>query len=278
MDVSSHDPDMTAKNDGYKFALLIEDIFSRKAWAVPTRTTQTKEAWDAVKSVMAASKRKPRFAFWTDRGFLGDFKKEAAKLGLRVYHANGKHKSAYVERLVRTIRRMLQIELDAEGRTRKWLEPLQTVMASYNRRRHRALGMSPDQASKLSAAEQAQLWTHLYGRIEPNIQQTLQVGEWCRISLLRDQFDHKEYNEQWSRQVYEVVGVSPGAPPLFTIKEWGQQEPLEGRFYKAELMKTAAPAMQFWEISKILKRSGNQILVQWLGTNKTSWINKNSTQ
>lgn len=237
-----NDDDMAKLNDGNRYYLLVMDIFTRYAWAVPCKTTQTSEAWAAMKKIMQESGRKPTTGIWGDQAFSkGAFQQGAKAMGLTVYHAFSKHKAAMAERLIRTVGSWLWQAMTAQ-QTRKWTALLPGVLQRYNTSVHSALGMTPTQASALSAAGQQRLWTHQYGEIEPNIAHKLDVGDWVRVSRLRATFEKSIADAPWSREVFRVAAISRGHPPMASLVDWSGEE-ITGKFYMQELRKTRAPAL-----------------------------------
>lgn len=272
-----NDDDMAKLNDGYRYYLLVMDVFTRYAWAVPCKSTQTAEAWAVMKRIMQQSGRKPTTAIWSDQGFKGAFSAGAKAMGLTVYHAFSKHKAAMAERLIRTIGSWLWQDMTAQ-QTRKWTALLPDVMKRYNNSEHKALDMTPAQASSLNAAGQQRLWTHQYGEVLPNLAPKLEVGDWVRISRLRATFEKSIADAPWSREVFRVAAVSRGHPPMYELKDWAGEE-ITGKFYAQELRKTRAPELQYWEVKDVLAhrnkgKSNHEILVTWLGVdaNRKSWI------
>ena len=60
-----------------------------------------------------------------------------------------------------------------------------------NSRVHSALGMSPNEASKLSPAGQRELWLEQYGHVEPDVPSRLEVGDWVYTSKARETFEKR---------------------------------------------------------------------------------------
>lgn len=90
MDMQSFDKskEFLNDNDGFRHIVVILDVFSGYAWAVPTKTVSTKDVWGAIEGVMQESGRRP-LSLWCDMGsgyISKDGKAIAKRLGITVYH------------------------------------------------------------------------------------------------------------------------------------------------------------------------------------------------
>ena len=264
------------ENGGYKYALCVVDVFSRFAWLRPLRTKNPTEVWDALQSIMTESGRKPRL-IWSDEG--GEFKNKlwAARLkkaGIKLYHTHGEHKSAYVERWTRTIKAQIWKRFTAT-QTRQWVPIIQGLVDAYNKRVHSSIRMSPTEASKKE--REAALWLYQYGDVAdaPLVPTKFKVGDWVRISRIKNPLVERGYHPSWSLQKFQVNSVDAHAPPTYKLTEFFTGEQLHGSFYDSEMQKTSGdiPA-----IEKIVKRrtvkGRKQVLVQWLGygPNQLDWL------
>ena len=61
------------------------------------------------------------------------------------------------------------------------------------------------------------------------------IGDRVRISKYDYSF-RKGYNPQFTQEVLEIVAISSGKPPTYTIK-YEQDEIIRGKFYQKELVK-----------------------------------------
>jgi len=59
--------DMEKQNEGYKYILVVIDIFSRYAWTIKLKTKTGKETAEAFESIIKNAKAKP-WALWVDQG------------------------------------------------------------------------------------------------------------------------------------------------------------------------------------------------------------------
>jgi transposase InsO family protein len=95
-------------NDGEMYMLTIVDVFTRFAWARPTRTKTANDCFAAFIDVVDSSKRQPT-KIWVDQGsefYNSTFKKWMAsqKPPVVMYSTFGESKSVIVERFNRTLK------------------------------------------------------------------------------------------------------------------------------------------------------------------------------
>jgi len=91
---------------GFKYILVVEDIYSRFVWAVPLSTKSGPEVMKALQGIITEVKAKPR-NLWTDEGKEFTNKRLQSWLeaeNINSYHSYGEHKVSHVERVIRTLR------------------------------------------------------------------------------------------------------------------------------------------------------------------------------
>lgn len=125
------------ENRGYRYILIVIDVFSKMAYAEPlldkTGPVVTRAMHQIIRKVMQQHHTLIR-NLHTDEG--AEFYNHSMKQLLEKYKIN--HYSTYsimkasiVERLIRTIKRRLYMEFSLQGNYR-WHNILQHVIASYN--------------------------------------------------------------------------------------------------------------------------------------------------
>ena len=96
-------------NHGYKYTLMVMDIFSRKAWAFPLKTKSGPEVakvFDGLFQTIQTPKR-----LQTDEGkefYNSHVKKVLDKYGIELFSIYSQYKCAHVERLNRTVKSKLE--------------------------------------------------------------------------------------------------------------------------------------------------------------------------
>lgn len=126
------------KNIGYRYILLVIDIFSKKAFGAPLKDKTAKEVSEAMEKIFKQVGKTIR-ALHTDRG--SEFWNQTMKR-LLVKYGNINHYSTYsgkkssiVERLIRTLKRKLYMQFNLRG-SYKWYDILQKVIDIYNNTRY----------------------------------------------------------------------------------------------------------------------------------------------
>ena len=105
-------------NKGYKYLLMIIDIFSKCGWIVPLRDKKGETVAEAFKTIFKAA-RKPQF-LWTDKGkeFYNEHLKELLdKNRITLYSTENEEKSSVVERWNRTMKNKMWKMFTANNNT-----------------------------------------------------------------------------------------------------------------------------------------------------------------
>jgi hypothetical protein len=104
------------------------------------------------------------------------------------------------------------------------------------------------------------------------------VGNLVRITKQKVKLA-KGYEQSFSTEIFRVVKVLQRVPQIVYELPDSQGRPIEGQFYKYELVRvTALPQTQF-QIGKIVRTKNKegikQHLVKWRGYDETfnSWVN-----
>ncbi|MEL7520265.1 MAG: DDE-type integrase/transposase/recombinase, partial [Cyanobacteria bacterium J06553_1] len=121
-------------NKGYKYMLMIMDLFTRQAWAFPLKTKSGKE----VASIFQPFFRQhPTERLQCDEGkefYNKDVKQVLADYGIELFSIYSATKAALVERLNRTIKGMLEKIFTATN-SKNWIDVIDDVMHIYNNRK-----------------------------------------------------------------------------------------------------------------------------------------------
>lgn len=138
-------------NKGFKWCLLVEDIFSRKAFAAPLKTKSPNDVLPALNKAFEVL-GKPQLTLRTDQG--GEFKGVVGKKlkDLRIVHhtaAVGDHRVlGIIDSLCRFFKNALYRHF-SQTQSTNWIDYLPTLVESYNNTPHRSLkNMTPYEAEK----------------------------------------------------------------------------------------------------------------------------------
>ena len=136
-------------NDGYKYILVVIDIFSRYAWAEPVKTKSPQHVKPAFEKIFAKG-RKP-FKIQTDQGL--EFESKTMKdffasHGIEQFSVKSQFKAAIVERLNKTLKNKMWAYL-THSNSRKWVKILPLLVRAYNQAEHRTIDMAPKMLTRM---------------------------------------------------------------------------------------------------------------------------------
>ena len=260
-------------NDNFKFLLVVIDVFSRYAYAVPLKNKSGSTLTEAFSRLVA--NKKPTF-LQTDKGteFLNSqFQQLLADNGIKFYTSENEDiKCALVERLNRTLKtRMWRYFTHAS--TFRYLDILDGLLRAYNSSVHSAIKVAPSSVSKHNAKEIAD---RLYPPKQAVKKWKFEVNDKVRLRQSRRAFV-KGYLPAWTVELFTIKKRVPSDPPTYEIVDWAD-EPIRGRFYAEELQKIDVKEDQTFKIDKVLKtrRVGGKTryFVSWLGypSKFNSWV------
>ena len=264
-------PTLSKKNGGFRYILMVIDVFSKYGWGVPLKTKTGKEVAAALQTIL--KKNKPA-KLWVDKGrefYNQDVSRLLKKNNIEIYSTNNDEKCSVVERWNRTIKTQLWRYFSANG-TQKYTDILQPLIDKYNSTKHRSTGMTPLDARKPSNYQQ--VFKNLYyKKVQTrNKEPKYKVGDKVRISVKKNIFE-KGFTVNWSDKIYTVTKVLKTLPPTYKIKD--DREEIKGTFYEQELQKTSENTFRIEKVLRWKKQDGKRIArVKWTGYDSSynSWI------
>ena len=256
-------------NKGFKYILMIIDVFSKYGWAEPLKNKTGLEIVRAFTKIWGRGYKTPKY-LWTDKGKEFDNKLfrdllEAKKI--HMYWTENEEKSSVVERWNRTIKSKMW-RYFTKNRTGVYIDILPSIIESYNNTYHRSIKCTPLDARKPSNYQQ--VFNALYGtdnidsaslRLPPKFK----IGDQVRISKLKRKFE-KGYTANWTEELFTIEKIQATIPYTYKLKD-AKNEVIKGTFYEPELQLTHQTSFR---IEKILKRrtgrnGTKEIFVKWLG-------------
>ena len=270
------------QNNGYRYILVVIDIFTKYAWAAPLKRKDPESVREGFKQIFK-EKRIP-CKLQTDRGkeFDNNIMKSFYKKHNIIYFTstNKTYKCSVVERLNRTLKGRMYRYFTSIGK-RRWIDKLQDFVGSYNNSHHRSIKMTPAEASE---ADNAQVFQNLYGVESINDlrkrdkdtrkkQKTIPKGALVRVAYDREAFD-KGYFTTFTDSVGKVYKVSQQGIPMYFLKDY-IGETIPRRFYRQELQPIPEPTYRIEKILKTRVRDGKkQYYVKWVNFPSTdnSWV------
>ena len=258
-------------NAGYRYLLMVLDVFSKYGWIVPLKNKKGETVMNAFKTIFKEG-RKPQY-LWTDKGkeyYNKHVKELLDKNKITLYSTENEEKSSVCERWNRTIKTKMWKQFTVQGNT-QYLDMLPKLVKQYNNTRHSSTKMTPTEASKKK--NEGVVYFNLYGDMETLKQKPkFQVGDKVRISKYKRNVFDKGYTPNWSEEIFTVDEIQHTNPITYKLKDL-RDEDIEGSFYEPELLKAE---QQVFRIDKVIRRDykKKQALVKWKGYSDefNSWV------
>ena len=258
-------------NKGYRYLLMVLDVFSKYGWIVPLKDKKGETVAEAFKKIFKEG-RKPQY-LWTDKGkeYHNKHVKELLdKNKITLYSTENEEKSSVCERWNRTIKSKMCKQFTVQGNT-IYLDMLPKLVEQYNNTKHSSIKMTPVEASKKK--NEGLVYFNLYGDMETLKQkQKFKIGDKVRISKYKRNVFDKGYTPNWTEEVFIVDRVKYTNPNTYKLKDLNNEE-IKGSFYELELLEAK---QDVFRIDKIIRRDykKKQALVSWKGYSDdfNSWI------
>ena len=258
-------------NAGYRYLLMVLDVFSKYGWIVPLKDKKGETVMNAFKTILKEG-RKPKY-LWTDKGkeyYNKHVKELLDKNKITLYSTENEEKSSVCERWNRTIKSKMWKQFTVQGNT-QYLDMLPKLVKQYNNTKHSSIKMTPTEASK--KINEGTVYFNLYGDMETSKQKPkFKKGDKVRISKYKRNVFDKGYTPNWSEEIFTVDKIQYTKPITYKLKDL-RDEDIEGSFYEPELLKAK---QDVFRIDKVIRRDykKKQALVKWKGYSDdfNSWV------
>ena len=273
-------------NNGYRYILVVLDIFSRYAWAHPLKNKTGEEVKKGLQHILRNDGNRSPKKIWCDDGrefFNTVVQNYLRTKNITLYSTYNEPKAAIAERFIRTLRRKIETTYIVNQNT-VWYDVLQKLVDEYNASYHRSIGMTPQQATK--SEHYGEVFDSLYSAPPQEARRTaanerrytggsrLRVGDRVRISLHKRNFE-KGATANWSEEIFTISQImSHSTPTVYRLKDL-LDENIEGTFYREQLEKTNQEIYRIDKIVKKRRKNGqDESLVRWSGYSDKfdSWI------
>lgn len=225
---------LSRKNRGYKYILAVIDCFSKLGWCVPIKKKQPSEIISGFKIIFSKCSYKPR-SLHTDKGreFVNKpFQAFLEHNNVKFYKASDPAtKAAICERYIRTIKSLIYRYFTYTG-TQRYCDILESLVALYNNRKHRSIGMAPINVNEKNIL---QVWRNLNKSSNIKRLPLLKCGDFVRLAKAKEIFA-KGYKPVWTEEIFVIKKVIPHQQPVYKISDM-EGDDLTGSFYEAELQK-----------------------------------------
>jgi len=254
-----------AHNNGYRYIVVVVDVYSRFASGIPICKKTADEVLTAIETVGEEHGTLPK-KLWTDQGkeyYNTKMSSFLKKNEVGQYSTFGPHKASIAESFNRTLRIMLQKRM-TELNTLNWVDLLPEVLEGYNKRIHSTIHKSPvdvysGRETPINPVERE----HTFHKLSP--------GDVVRISRTKSVFE-KEADHPWTRELFRIIENKPTNPPTYKLEDLAE-DPIIGSFYEQEVQQSKQ-RLDIDLIDQVLVKRGKKALVSWLGypPKFNSWI------
>ena len=269
-------------NSGFRYVLLVIDVFSRFVWCEPLKNKKGEVVVDVLKRIVTSSQRQPKY-LRSDKGseFTNVYvRRWSEKNRIRQILTNSEVKAAIAERAIKTVKGKIYKYL---YHVQKWryVENLGKIVDAYNNTKHSSTGIEP---GKVSKENEKKLWWDMYVslvKISPvriGHVNVLQTGSYVRISFLRGPFD-REYRQKWSSEIFQIYQrFARDGVYVYWLRDLAGEK-LTGSFYREELLQVMDDPETLYKIEKVLKKKLGpdgrlRYYVKWLNWDNrfNSWV------
>jgi hypothetical protein len=260
-------------NNGFKYILVVIDVFSRYAWAEPLKSKSPRDVKPAFIKIFNEG-RKP-FKIQSDQGL--EFESNTmrnffSQHGIHQFSVKSQYKAAIVERLNQTLKAKMFRAL-THSNSKKWITVLPQLVSAYNKSHHRGIGMAPND---VDGDNEMELWRRNETETSTNKKVKVKVGDAVRLNKAKQTFE-QGYLPNWTEEVFTVVSVSTGNPPQIKVQDYDGNV-IQGSFYIQEVQVVDKP--EVYRIEQVIQsrkhRGKKQYLIKWLGYPKqfNTWIDQ----
>ena len=287
VDLCDMTEDIAKHNNGYRYILVIIDLFSRKVDLTPLKNKTCENFSKALVEYLENSPYKYTHMF-SDQGseFIGKAAQKIYKQFniIRYNVFNRKFKCSIAERYIRDLKSVLY-KYFTQNNTYKFLDILPKIENIHNFSKHSGLGnQTPDSIhnltdlEKIKTQEKIQLKQKFknYGNISRNEMKRIasrdyafKVGSHVRILLnSAERIFGKSYEKIYTDEIFLIRKVDKKLPISYWLSDL-KNRAISGVVYHPELKLIELPDKYF--VEKVIKTKRNpitgkkQFLVKWLG-------------
>ena len=275
---------LASHNDGYRYILVVIDVFSRVLYVRALRNKSAATVARAFQSIFDEELADAPIKFLhTDAGteFVNSTLRALLnKRNIKLMHSdNVETKAAMAERVIRTLKHRIYSYF-TQNNTYRWIDVLPKICSAYNSSFHRSIQTTPERAHRVSGLANVRRTADVADESDRNEEKKklpsdykFAVGDTVRLSNPSRSFK-KGFQSQWTIEIFIVWKRFPTDPATYMVRD-SKGVPIRGTFYSQELQHVTEP--ETYKIEKILshrmRRGVKEVLVKWLGYPDThnSW-------
>ena len=187
-------------NDGYKYLLVVIDIFSHYGWVEPLKDKTANEI------VLQEGRIPKRLRSDAAKDFTSEkFQKYVKSKNITHFVTHTEKQANYVECFIKTLKSKI-FKYMVEKNSPRYIDVLPKIVKSYNRTWHSGISNEPINVNKTN---EKQLWWQMYWPKEPydpnrkkhEIKYAFKIDDRVRTTFLRRTFQH-EYNTRWTGEIF----------------------------------------------------------------------------
>ena len=197
--------DSAPDNNGYKYAFVAVDIFTKICHAVPIKNKQPQESIRAIKEIFEKIGI-PKIIYHDNEGSWSSLE----FIRLINYHKIKQIITStpppFAESMIRTLKWMIHTRLDGlELNKEKWVDMLPSVLKKYNNTKHSTTDFSPNEAKKKD--NHFDVWLNIYSKANFNRKYPpLKVSDQVRV-YQKPKSMKKGTDSYWSTNVYTILFI-----------------------------------------------------------------------
>ena len=266
-------------NNGVQYIFTSIDCYTRFAFCRLLYNKSAQATVDAFISILHEAGTKP-YTICADRGSEirnKKFLKLCEDNGIKLFHNFTSIHASYIERFNRSLKRIMYSFM-TENETTRYVDHFDLLVASYNQRKHRMIGLSPMEAENpinhRKIDKKIQQYYDKFNERKPKYY----VGQLVRIAKQKGAFN-RGFHPSSIVEIFRIKRVNTTLPiPLYILEEYDKSEEITGGFYAFEITPVNS---DIFRVEKVLRKAVingvQKLYVKWKGfsDNYNSWINKN---
>ena len=198
--------DLKYYNKGFKYILLVIDVFSKKIYVEPVKRKMGSLVSEAIDKVISRSDAAPVMLV-TDAGkefFNSKFEQVMINNNINHFKTPTKTpwKASVVERANRTIKTKISRWMQHTD-SKSWINALEDIVKSYNQTPHSSHGLAPNSVTDKNSSE---VYRKLYPYRKVKVDCRLQIGDIVRTIRKKTEFE-KGYTPKWSEELFKIKTV-----------------------------------------------------------------------
>ncbi|CAG9806783.1 unnamed protein product [Chironomus riparius] len=224
-------------------------------------TSVSKDAKQRIVSNFEIHEGKEFYSNWFNENVLKPY-------NIHHYSTKTDKKSCLSEIYIKHLKVLIYKYMDLHG-TNTWYDALESLTEKLNNRKHSRYGFIPNKVTRADEKRLLKMYNKPFQKAK-NIR--YKVNDQVRIQVAPKLF-RRAFHPYWSSELYTIKAVNIKDPVMYTLSSFDGKI-LPRRFYQEELQKTKVK--DHWLVEKIIKTSGNKVLVRYFGFGKEydEWIDK----